>query len=73
MKTAIQQKQCECADGGCPHVGSMQCPTMLTPQTSETLYRVDMVDVTGTDMCETCAADAYESGLFADEPNSYSA
>ncbi len=53
---------CECSDPGCPvHKGKETCerPAVLT------VYRVDMEDETGTDMCTDCAADALESGVFA--------
>jgi hypothetical protein len=32
------------------------------------LYRVDMEDIGGTLMCECCADDALDSGLYADGP-----
>lgn len=31
-----------------------------------------MTDYTGTDFCDDCASDAFESGLFDTEPNFYS-
>lgn len=52
---------CECSDPGCPvHQGREECDGVFTV----TVYRVDMEDLTGTDMCEGCAADALESGVF---------
>jgi hypothetical protein len=57
--------KCECSDPGCPvHPGlSNHCELATT-----VLYRIDMEDNMGTAMCEACAADAYESELFSDEP-----
>lgn len=65
----INQRKCECSDPSCqiPHGATMCRATMPT-----TLYRVDMEDRTGVDMCEGCAIDAMETGLFSDEPNFYS-
>lgn len=53
---------CLCADPGCPAHIHRAC----SDRAAETLYRADMTDLTGTPMCEPCAADAYESGLFTD-------
>lgn len=55
---------CGCSDPGCPvHPGKSLCPN----RADTTLYRVDMEDETGTMMCEACASDAFDSGLFTDE------
>jgi hypothetical protein len=56
------KKICGCADRHCPapHNGTATCHVRATI----TLYRVDMDDRTGTDMCEPCADDAMASGLF---------
>lgn len=53
--------RCQCCDPGCPvHQGSGRC----TAPATTVLFRVDMEDVTGTPMCDECAADGLESGLF---------
>jgi len=53
---------CQDADPECPVChGHCQNPATTT------LYRVDMEDATGTPMCEACANDAMESGVFATE------
>lgn len=59
---AMAEKRCECHDKGCPaHQGADECNS-----TSRiTLYRIDMEDHTGTPMCDYCADDAFESGVFA--------
>lgn len=57
--------RCECSDPGCAIAidhGGKQC----THLAATILYRVDMEDVTGTALCESCADDAMESGLFAE-------
>jgi hypothetical protein len=54
--------KCECTDPGCPaHPGEEDC---FQPALRKPLRRVDMEDHTGTLMCETCADDAMQSGLF---------
>lgn len=50
---------CECSDPGCPCCQG-SCPVAA----DATVFRVDMEDITGTRMCEPCAADALESGVF---------
>jgi len=56
--------RCECSDPACP----VQHPDSNCRQVATTiLYRVDMEDVTGTAMCDACASDAMESGLFTDK------
>lgn len=62
---------CECSDPKC--LVHTDDDSRSTGKLSEcqnvgtvTLYRVDMEDETGTVMCEDCANDAYESGLFTD-------
>ena len=50
---------CQCADPGCP-VCHGHCQRSATTN----LVRVDMEDITGTEMCAKCADDALESGLF---------
>jgi len=61
MKTKKGYKMllCECSDPGCP-----VCYGACKEVAIEVLYRADMDDETGTMMCEDCAADALESGLF---------
>lgn len=51
--------KCECSDPGCP-VCKGECKNTAT----QCLVRVDMEDQTGTLMCDGCADDAFESGLF---------
>jgi hypothetical protein len=56
--------RCECGDSGCPaHKGTMHCGRRAVV----TVFRVDMEDETGTIMCDACAADALESGVFTTE------
>lgn len=53
---------CYCTDPGCPvHKGRSAC----YHKGEITVYRDDMQDETGTPMCEDCAADALESGVFS--------
>lgn len=53
---------CQCNDPGCPaHIGRDACDRDAT----ENLKRIDQDDETGTDMCQVCAEDALDSGLFA--------
>src|ERR1700728_2836358 len=61
--SVIGDCKCECADSLCAHhIGKSDCRDVA----SQYLYRVDMQDVTGTAMCDACAEDAMESGLFTD-------
>jgi protein-arginine kinase activator protein McsA len=50
---------CECTDPGCPH-----CKGNCKKRATQCLRRVDMEDKTGTLMCNKCADDALDSGLF---------
>lgn len=50
-------KTCECTDPGCP------CSGRCKRKAIATVYRVDMEDVTGTDMCDRCM------GVFTTEPD----
>lgn len=50
---------CECGDPGCPI-----CHGKCRKPARTTVYRSDMEDETGTPMCEGCAADCMDSGLF---------
>jgi hypothetical protein len=52
--------RCECSDPGCP-----VCHGKCRRKVYVTLYRVDMEDVTGTDMCQGCADDAMDAGVFS--------
>jgi hypothetical protein len=53
--------RCECWDHSCPvHLERLGCVNTAT----ETLFRVDMQDESGTGFCEACGDDAFESGLF---------
>lgn len=54
--------RCECSDPGCP-VCSGDCHN----NAEYTVYRVDMQDETGTDMCEGCTNDCLDSGVFTTE------
>lgn len=55
---------CGCTDPACPvHTRHIACHKLAT----QTLYRVDMEDRTGTPMCDGCAEDAFASGLFTEE------
>jgi len=63
----IAENDCECGDKGCPvHQGEETCNLNAAVQ----LFRVDMDDQTGTLMCEKCAEDAFDSGLFTDSTDS---
>lgn len=56
-----QPKACECADPGCNvHTGLSHCEGRGTA----TLRRIDMEDYSGTHMCQACADDALESGVY---------
>lgn len=54
---------CECSDPSCPVHGAVSCGE----EAETTVYRVDMDDETGTEMCRGCADDALESGVFREE------
>lgn len=57
----MKKPTCECADPYCPtHDGISSCVRTGT----ERLFRNDMDDSSGTLMCDRCATDAHESGLF---------
>jgi len=60
----MRHAECECSDPGCDgHPGLAGC----TRRATERLYRIDMEDVGGLLMCEECADDAMESGVFTDD------
>lgn len=50
---------CECGDPGCP-----VCHGHCRQRAVTTVYRSDMEDETGTDVCEGCAEDCLDSGVF---------
>ena len=53
---------CECADPQCPVChGHCETHIAITP------FRIDMEDLTGTDFCQECGEDAFDSGVFTDE------
>lgn len=53
-------KKCKCSDPGCPeHPGKSKCIKKAT----HALLRIDLGGM--VDMCEGCASDALESGVFA--------
>jgi hypothetical protein len=52
---------CFCADQQCPCGGKCIC------EAEDVLYRIDMEDDIGTPMCDVCASDAMDSGLFLSE------
>ena len=52
---------CECSDPACP-----VCRGKCREKAETILFRIDMQDRTGTAMCEPCADDAMDSGLFRD-------
>ena len=53
--------RCQCCDKGCAH-----CVGLCVEEGTELLTRIDMEDTTVL-MCEGCATDALESGVFAGE------
>jgi hypothetical protein len=53
--------ECQCVDPGCPvNHYNRKC----NRPAEHTLYRIDMDDDTGTQMCTDCADDAEEAGVF---------
>jgi hypothetical protein len=56
--------RCECADPGCT-AGITDANGKCTNKATCVLFRVDVEDNTGTAMCDECAEDALDSGLFA--------
>lgn len=53
--------KCECKDPNCTCKGICAMPAETT------LYRIDMADETGSQMCDGCAEDAINSGVFRSE------
>jgi hypothetical protein len=64
--------KCECADPHCStnagRSGSCAAKGGCSNAPVEELFRVDYEDETGTALCLACAQDAWDSGLFSDEP-----
>lgn len=60
--------KCECRDPGCKVHPGFETANPCERKATDTLYRIDMEDRTGTRFCKACALDAYESGLFSGEP-----
>lgn len=59
--------KCECRDLECQSPAHGDCsPCGVDAYT--VLFRIDMEDESGTPMCEGCADDAFESGLFEYRP-----
>lgn len=54
--------RCECTDPGCPC-----CHGHCKRAAVVGVHRVDMEDATGTPMCQGCADDAMEAGVFRTE------
>jgi len=61
------EKVCMCTDPSCP-----VCHGHCENEPTITLYRIDMIDSTGCNVCEKCGDDMLESGLFDTEKNFYS-
>ena len=56
------KRPCECYDKGCPaHQGEAECPHRALV----TLRRIDWADQPRVRVCEHCALDMVESGVFA--------
>ena len=51
---------CKCRDRGCK-----SCFGNCRLRSVTTVFRIDMVDVGGTPMCEGCLDDAVQSKMFA--------
>ncbi len=60
---ALLPHPCECHDRGCPTHPGHFCEA----GGSVRVYRIDVEDETGTYMCDECATDAIDSGVFADD------
>jgi hypothetical protein len=55
--------ECQCVDRGCLQHLEFICEKEATT----TVHRTDVDDKTGTPMCEGCATDAVNSGVFTKE------
>jgi len=63
MAKKREKRPCVCSDVCCrAHEGVANCNAEATTL----LFRVDMEDETGLELCEACEDDALESGLFRD-------
>lgn len=60
-ETKSANRPCECYDTGCEHA---QTEIVCKARATMTLFRIDQQDETGSDVCDTCADDALQSGLF---------
>jgi hypothetical protein len=57
-------RECQCTDPGCPvHKSNPICWETADAR----VYRIDTEDHSGTWMCEGCASDAMDSGVFTTE------
>ena len=63
MKRTKKEPICCCADPGCPH-----CKGHCENRSVTVVVRIDMEDITGTPVCQKCAEDCMDSGLFRLEP-----
>lgn len=59
MGVIITDGCCEDSDQGC-----VFCAGRCTRDSEVTLYRIDMIDQSGTEFCVVCAEDALQSGCF---------
>ncbi len=59
-----RRERCECGDPGCQADHSLV--NGCGRASAVVLYRIDMMDESGTAMCRACAADAMDSGVFTD-------
>ena len=62
--------KCRCSDPGCPtHIDYNSCSAPAT----DVAYRIDHVDIEGTDVCDACYDDMIASGVFTgkDDPDAY--
>lgn len=51
--------RCQCSDPGCPH-----CQGSCRADAVTVVFRIDMRDRIGHPMCDKCADDCVESGVF---------
>jgi hypothetical protein len=62
MSLERKRQDCQCADPGCG-----ACNGLCSKGSRTLLFRVDMVDESGTWFCGDCADDAMDSGVFRKE------
>lgn len=60
--TTIPASVCQCSDPGCPEHRGSACQAVATVP----LLRIDMSGAR-VDMCDACACDALDSGVFASD------